>query len=129
MTDAAGQAPCEAFHLVFLDKIHVGLTIENPREPAECQVHLFVFHLHADRRTIVVWYGRHLWDVMHSGMAVSHGHDTGEVHVRLHEVDDAQTRARQLKALFRLYYRRHWWPVYAQAFQWTSKKKYIIIKV
>jgi len=91
VTDAAGQTPREAFHLVFLDKFHVGLTIENPRKPAECQVHLFVFHLHADRRTIVIRYSSHLGDVIHPGMAVSHGHDTGEVHVRLHEVDDAQT--------------------------------------
>jgi len=91
VTDAAGQAPREAFHLVFLDKLHVGLTIENPREPAECQVHLSVFHLHADRRTIVVRYGCHFGDVMHPGMAVSHGYDTREVHVRLHKVDDAQT--------------------------------------
>jgi len=91
VTDAAGQAPREAFHLVFLDKLHVGLTIENPREPAECQVHLFLFHLHADWRTIVVRYGRHLGDVVRTRIAVSHGHDAGEVHVRLHEVDDAQT--------------------------------------
>jgi len=91
VTDAAGQAPREAFHLVFLDKLYVGLAIENPREPAECQVHLSVFHLYADRRTVVVRCGRRIGDELNPRIAVSHGHDTGEVHVRLHEVDDAQT--------------------------------------
>lgn len=91
MTDAAGQAPSEAFHLVFLDKLHLGLAIENPREPAECQVHLSLFHLHADRRTIVVRSGRRIGHEINPRMAVSYSHDTGEVHVRLHEVDDAQT--------------------------------------
>jgi len=91
VTDAAGQSPREAFHLVFLDKLHVGLTIKNPREPAKCQVHFSVFHLHTDWRTIVVRYSHHLGDVMDPGIAISYGHNTGEIHVRLHEVDDALT--------------------------------------
>lgn len=115
--DAAGQAPREAVHLVFLDELHFGLAVEDAREPAERQVDLSVLHLVAHRRTVVVRrHSRVLRQEVHAGMPVRHGHHPGEVHVLLHEVDDLQTGPGQRESLMRAHHRRHGRPVYAQTF-------------